>query len=49
MAFEEAARKQRFQEAEKGAKKYTREIAQAEKRNESMRPTSMGQSAMNSF
>ena len=48
MAFEEAAKKQHFQEAEKDAKKYTREIAQAEKRNESMRQTSMGQSAMNS-
>ena len=32
MAFEEAARKQRFQEAEKDAKKRRREIAQAEKR-----------------
>lgn len=32
MAFEEAARKQRFQEAEKEAKKRKREIAQAEKR-----------------
>ena len=32
MAFEEAARKQRFQEAEKEAKKRRREIAQAEKR-----------------
>ncbi|MEQ2456835.1 recombinase family protein [Flavonifractor hominis] len=32
MAFEEAARKQRFQEAEKDAKKRKREIAQAEKR-----------------
>ena len=32
MAFEEAARKQRFQEAEKEAKKCKREIAQAEKR-----------------
>lgn len=32
MAFEEAAKKQRFQEAEKEAKKRKREIAQAEKR-----------------
>ena len=32
MAFEEAARKQRFQEAEKEVKKRRREIAQAEKR-----------------
>ena len=32
MAFEEAARKQRFQEAEKDAKKRRREIAHAEKR-----------------
>lgn len=32
MAFEEAARKQRFQEAEKEARKRKREIAQAEKR-----------------
>lgn len=32
MAFEEAARKQRFQEAEKNAKKRRREIAHAEKR-----------------
>ena len=32
MAFEEAARKQRFQEAEKEARKRRREIAQAEKR-----------------
>ena len=32
MAFEEAAKKQRFQEAEKEAKKRRREIAQAEKR-----------------
>ena len=32
MAFEEAARKQRFQEAEKDAKKRKHEIAQAEKR-----------------
>ena len=32
MAFEEVARKQRFQEAEKEAKKRRREIAQAEKR-----------------
>ena len=32
MAFEEAARKQRFQEAEKEAKKRKREITQAEKR-----------------
>lgn len=32
MAFEEAARKQRFQETEKEAKKRKREIAQAEKR-----------------
>lgn len=32
MAFEEAARKQRFQEVEKEAKKRKREIAQAEKR-----------------
>lgn len=32
MAFEEAARKQRFQEAEKEAKKRRREIAHAEKR-----------------
>ena len=32
MAFEEAARKQRFQEAEKEAKKRKREISQAEKR-----------------
>ena len=32
MAFEEAARKQRFQEAEKEAKKRKREIVQAEKR-----------------
>ena len=32
MAFEEAARKQRFQEAEKDTKKRKREIAQAEKR-----------------
>lgn len=32
MAFEDAARKQRFQEAEKEAKKRKREIAQAEKR-----------------
>ncbi|WP_286733038.1 recombinase family protein [Intestinimonas sp. UBA1698] len=32
MAFEEAARKQRFQEAEKEAKKRRREIVQAEKR-----------------
>lgn len=32
MAFEEAARKQRFQEAEKEARKSKREIAQAEKR-----------------
>lgn len=32
MAFEEAARKQRFQETEKEAKKRRREIAQAEKR-----------------
>ena len=32
MAFEKAAKKQRFQEAEKEAKKHKREIAQAEKR-----------------
>ena len=32
IVFEEAARKQRFQEAEKEAKKRKREIAQAEKR-----------------
>lgn len=32
MAFEEAAKKQRFQENEKEAKKRRREIAQAEKR-----------------
>ena len=32
MAFEEAAKKQHFQEAEKEAKKRKREIAQAEKR-----------------
>ena len=32
MAFEEAARKRRFQEAEKEARKRKREIAQAEKR-----------------
>ena len=32
MAFEEAAKKQRFQEAEKEAKKRKRKIAQAEKR-----------------
>ena len=32
MTFEEAAKKQRFQEAEKEAKKRKREIAQAEKR-----------------
>ena len=32
MAFEEAAKKQRFQEAEREAKKRKREIAQAEKR-----------------
>ena len=32
MAFEEAAKKQRFQEEEKEAKKRKRKIAQAEKR-----------------
>ena len=55
MAFEEAAKKQRFQEAEKEAKKRRREIAQAEKRigeldrifNAFMRTTSAVRSAMN--
>lgn len=55
MAFEEAAKKQHFQEAEKEAQKRKREIAQAEKRiaeldrisSASMRMTSAGRSAMN--
>ena len=55
MVFEEAAKKQHFQEAEKEAKKRKREIAQAEKRiadstafsNAFMRMTSAAQSVMN--